>query len=168
MMSSFKNLLFFASTFVLLHSGQSLKGWEYCGGCDKNTDEFGVTNFIVKPQSMTSVKFKLVGTPTRKIVKGGGEFVPTVKLKIYETKTNKEVFSDIKNLCDYTDCNLKQGEEAVIKVPIADIGATLKYDVYYTGKMSVIEKCGEALTTVCSEFCCASAGNGAATSKQQQ
>jgi predicted DNA-binding antitoxin AbrB/MazE fold protein len=129
-------------------------GWEYAEGWDAGNDQFGVSEYLVEPRSLESVLFQLKGTPEVKIKKGS-----KIKLKLYETDTNTEIYSSKKDLCDYADCNLKAGEKATIKVMVSDLDEPIKHDVKYTGQMTVVDQSSTKLTSVLSRFCVAS-GSG--------
>jgi hypothetical protein len=152
MMSINSISLYVMVAFSYFHRCES---WKYCDGWDETRDDFGVKSFVVEPRSLSSVHFKLKGTPVVSIGRGGGEFIPKIKLVVYETESEKKLYSDTKDLCDFTDCSLKQDRNAVIKVRLGDIGATLKRGVYYSGEITVIEKCGSDVTCVTDKFCIA-------------
>ena len=154
--SNSKNLLFVATAFALLHLGQC---WKYCDKWDSDRDKFGVSKFEVEPRSLDSVLFKLEGTPTVGIGRGGGDLIPTIELKLYRTGSSKVLYSATKDMCDYTDCSLKADEYAKIKVRVSDLTEKLKYDVFYTGEMTVIEKCGKKITCVFDRFCILKSGH---------
>ena len=156
MKSSTKNFLFFTTTFALLHLGQC---WKYCDKWDTDRDQFGVSNFEVNPQSLDSVVFKLKGIPDVTIARGGGDLIPTIKLELYETDSKKELYSATEAMCDFTDCSLKADEPAKIKVLVSALSEQLKYDMYYTGEMTVIEKCGTKITCVLEKFCILKSGH---------
>lgn len=150
MMLTFKNYLFFTLSFVLLHLGQS---WKYCDNWDTDRDQFGVSEFEVKPKSLHAVHFKLKGTPEVGVGNGDGDLVPKLELKLFESESKKEIYSATKDLCDFTDCPIEKNQKAAIKVRIDDLDEKLQRNLYYTGEMTVIKKCGTKITCVYDKFC---------------
>ena len=142
-------LLFFLFTLFLSFGNC----WKYCQHWKKEDDYFGVDRFEVRPRSFDAVQFKLKGFPENNIGRGGGDYIPQIKLKLYESKSKKVLYSDTKDLCDHTECSLKKHEKAIIKVRVNRLEEKLKRDVYYTGEIEVIDKCGCKKTCVQDKFC---------------
>jgi hypothetical protein len=151
-MTNSKNFLLFATAFVLLQVGQC---WKYCDKWDEDRDQFLVSKFKVEPRTIDSVRFKLHGAPEVVIARGGGDIVPKIHLKVYETVSKNVIYSGTKDMCDYTDCSLKADEKATIKVPISDLDEQIKRDVCYTGEIRIVDKCGAKITCVEDKFCLA-------------
>jgi hypothetical protein len=148
-MTNSKNFLLFATAFVLLQVGHC---WKYCDKWDEDRDKFLVSNFKVEPRTLDSVRFKLHGAPEVVIARGGGDIVPKIHLKVYESDSKNVIYSGTKDMCDYTDCSLKADEKATIKVPISDLDEQLKREVCYTGEIRIVNKCGEKITCVQDKF----------------
>lgn len=149
----YKALLYLASAVTLLQSGYS---WKYCSGFDQDSDDFGVQHFEAIPGNDNKVHLYLSGKldstiyPASISASGKIHLRPTLGIKIFKNSNNgKIIYSNVKDLCDYTNSSLLDGDEAEIKVSTAfGFDDKLNNGDNYVVQLSVSKRCGKEVTCV--------------------
>jgi len=143
--------------FALLSLFQAGQSWKYCPDFDQDSDDFGVQHFEATPWNHDEVYIHLKGKLKTNIYaafKADTDVKPKLRIKIFKKSNGKEIYSDTKNLCDYTSCPLLDGDEATIKVhTVSGFDKKLKDGEYYVAEMAVIKRCGREVTCVKDLFC---------------